>query len=113
MGVGIVCIQEPFIGKRDIQHNGFNLYWPGGERRNARVFTIIRKDLTNRIVIEKRSDLIDYSYLIVLDIRDLDQKIRIPIRRIRVINIYDQVIDRGYTYLRTYIKRRRAIEDIS
>ena len=38
---------------------------------------------------EKRSDLIDYPYLIILDIRDLDQKTRIPIKRIKVINIYD------------------------
>ena len=41
---------------------------------------------------KKRSDLIDYSYLIVLDIRDFNQKIRIFIRRIRIMNIYDQVI---------------------
>ena len=38
---------------------------------------------------EKKSGLVDYPYLIMLDIRDLDQKIRIPIRRIRVINVYD------------------------
>lgn len=23
-----VCIQEPFLGKRDISYCGFNLYWP-------------------------------------------------------------------------------------
>ena len=89
MGAGIVCIQEPFIGQRDIQHNGFNLHWPGGERRNARVLTVIRKDLTNKIVVEKRSDLIDHPYLMVLDIKDLNQKTRIPIRRTRIMNIYD------------------------
>ena len=38
---------------------------------------------------KKRSNLVDYLYLIVLDIRDFDQKPRIPIRRIRIINIYD------------------------
>ena len=62
---------------------------------------------------EKRSDLIDYPYLIVLDIRDLNQKTRIPIKRIKVINIYDQVISRRYTYLKAYTRKRRAIEDIS
>ena len=40
--------------------------------RLARILTIIRKNLINRIVIKKRSDLIDYPYLIILDIRDLD-----------------------------------------
>ena len=62
---------------------------------------------------EKRSDLVDHPYLIILDIRDLDQKIRILIRRIKVINIYDQVIDRKYTYLRAYTKKRRIIKDIN
>ena len=28
-------------------------------------------------------------------------------------NIYDQIIGRGYTYLRAYIRKRRVIEDIS
>ena len=49
----------------------------------------------------------------VLDIRDLNQKTRIPIRRIKIINIYDQIINRKYTYLRAYIRKRRAIEDVS
>ena len=62
---------------------------------------------------EKKSDLIDYFYLMILDIRDLDQKTRILIRRIKIVNIYDQVIGRRYTYLGAYIKKRRAIEDIS
>ena len=62
---------------------------------------------------EKRSDLVDYSYLIILDIRDLDQKTRIFIRRIKVINVYDQVIGREYTYSGAYTRRKRAIEDIS
>ena len=62
---------------------------------------------------KKRSDLVNHPYLIILDIRDLDQKIRIPIKRIRVINVYNQVIGREYTYLGAYIRKRRAIEDIS
>ena len=62
---------------------------------------------------EKKSDLINYFYFLILDIKDLNQKIRIPIKRIRIINIYDQVINRKYTYLGAYIRRRRAIEDIS
>ena len=62
---------------------------------------------------EKRSNLIDYPYLMILNIRDFDQKIRISIKRLRVINIYNQVISREYTYLKVYIKRRRVIENIS
>ena len=48
-----------------------------------------------------------------LDVRDLDQKIRLFLKRIRVVNVYDQFIGRGYTYLGAYTKRRRAIEDIN
>ena len=49
----------------------------------------------------------------ILNIRDFNQKIRILIRRIKVMNIYDQIIDRGYTYLKAYTRKRRVIEDIS
>ena len=48
-----------------------------------------------------------------LDIRDLNQKIRLPSKRIRIVNVYDQIINRKYTYLGAYIRRRRAIKDIN
>ena len=95
------------------KYNGFNLHWPGEKRRAARVLIIIRKNLINRIVIKKRSDLIDHPYLIVLNIGDFNQKTRIPIRRIKVINIYNQIIGREYTQLGAYLRKRRAMEDIS
>ena len=49
----------------------------------------------------------------VLDVRDLDLKTRFLIKCIRVVNVYDQVISREYTYLGIYMRRRRAIEDVS
>ena len=49
----------------------------------------------------------------ILNIRDFDQKIRLPLRRIKIVNVYDQFINRRYTFLRAYTKRRRAIEDIN
>ena len=64
-------------------------------------------------MIEKRSDLIDYLYVIILDVRDLNQKIRLFLRRIKVVNVYDQIIGREYIYLGVYIKKRRFIEDIN
>ena len=109
----MVCIQEPFIEQRAIQHNSFNLHWLGGERKDARVLTAIKKDLVNRVVIKKRSDLVNHPYVMTLDIKDLDQKTRLPSKRIRVVNVYDQVIGREYTYLGAYARRRRAIEDVS
>ena len=48
-----------------------------------------------------------------LDVRDLDQKTRLPLRRIRVVNVYDQFIGRKYIYLKAYTRRRRAIKDVN
>ena len=44
---------KPFIKQKAIQHNGFNLHWPGGEKKDAKIFTAIKKDLVNRVVIKK------------------------------------------------------------
>ena len=49
----------------------------------------------------------------ILNVRDLDQKTRLPLRRIKVVNVYDQFIGREYTYLGTYTKRRRAIKNVN
>ena len=113
MRAGVIYIQEPFIGTRDIQHNGFSLHWPGGERKDARVLTAIRKDLANRVVVEKRSDLVDHPYVIMLDIKDFNTNTRLPTRCTRVVNIYDQVINRNRPYQGNSKRPRRAIEDIS
>ncbi len=59
---GIVMVQEPFIGSREIFHSGFNFYWPKGERKEISVMTTIRKDLRNEIMIEHRTDLIHHPY---------------------------------------------------
>ena len=64
-------------------------------------------------MVEKRSNLVDHPYVIILNIRDLDQKTRLPLKRIRVVNVYDQIINRRYIYLEAYIRRRRVIEDIN
>ena len=82
-------------------------------KKDARVFTVIRKNLINRVVIEKRSNLIYYPYVIILNIRNLNQKIRLSLKRIKVVNVYDQFIGREYIYLGTYIRRRSAIKNIN
>ena len=48
-----------------------------------------------------------------LDVRDFDQKIRLFLKRIRIVNVYDQFIGREYIYLGAYIRKRRAIKDVS
>ena len=64
-------------------------------------------------MIKKRSDLVDYSYVMALDIRYFDQKTRFSLKRTRVVNVYDQFIGRGYIFLGVYVRRKRTIKDIS
>ncbi len=65
---GIVMIQEPFIGNREISHSGFNFYWPQGERKNIRVMTAVRRTLVDKIVVDHRTDLINHPYFMLLEI---------------------------------------------
>lgn len=52
----VVCIQEPFLGNRDISHSGFNLYWPSGtdNRNDMQVLMAVKKDILSKVVIENR-----------------------------------------------------------
>ena len=49
----------------------------------------------------------------ILDIRDLNQKTCLLLKRVKIVNVYDQFIGREYIYLEAYIKKRRAIKDIN
>jgi len=59
LGVGMVCLQEPYIGS-DFSHGGYWLYWPGGERRKNRVVIAVRRDLLEQLIFEARTDLMDH-----------------------------------------------------
>lgn len=78
---GIILLQEPFIGIRELVHNAFNFYWPQRDRTAIRVMTAVRKDLLDKIVIEHRTDLVNHPYFIFLEIRDLDQRSKWPGRK--------------------------------
>ncbi len=95
LGASMVCIQKPFIGNRTISHSGFNLYWPtdGGNRKDVRVLTTIRKDIANEVLLDNRSDLASNPYCLVLDVRELHPKTRKPIRKTRVVNMYDGFLE--------------------
>ena len=55
----------------------------------------------------------NHLYVMILNIRDLDQKTRLPLKRIRIVNVYDQFIGRKYIFLGAYTKKRRTIKDIN
>ena len=48
-----------------------------------------------------------------LNVGDFDQKTRLPLRRIKVVNVYDQFINRKYIQLRAYTRERRTTKDIN
>lgn len=75
LGASVVCIQEPFVGKLAISHSGFDFYWPedGGDRKNIRVLTAVRKDVVNQVIFENRSDLARHPYCMILDIKDVEK----------------------------------------
>ena len=60
----IVCIQEPFLRRKNLAHSGFSLYWPAGthDRKDNRVLIAVRKDLLDITVVENRTDLISHPY---------------------------------------------------
>ncbi len=78
----LVYIQEPFVRKRVISHSGFNFYWSSANRENRkdiRVLIAVRKDVVNEVILENRSDLASHPYCMILDIKELHPKTRIPI----------------------------------
>ena len=95
----IVCLQEPYIGIRNISHPGYTICWPEGEKRSVkRVAIAIKKDLVSQIVIEARTDLINHPYIQALDIWELYANTETKRRRTRLINIYDNIIGPGSCY---------------
>ena len=94
---GIIMVQEPFIGNREIAHSGFNFYWLQGEKKNIRVMTAMRKELVDKIIIDHRTDLFNHPYFMLLEIQELDPQLKKPRRKTQVVNVYDNRVGRGYT----------------
>ncbi len=87
IGAGIVMLQKPFIGIREISHSAFNLYWPQAERKEIRVMTAVREELTDKIVVEHKTDLINHPYVMLLEICELDPGSKKPGRKTRVVSL--------------------------
>ncbi len=94
---GMVMLQELFIGNRELSHSAFNFYWPQGERSEIRMVTAIRKDLTDKLVVENRTDLVNHPNFILLEIWELDQQSKKPRRKTRALNVYDNRVGQGCT----------------
>ena len=115
LNAAVVCIQEPFLGKHNISHSGFNLYWPSGteNRKDMRVLTAVRKDMLSKVVVENRTDLVSHPYCMVLDIREPHPQAGKAFRRTRVVNLYDNKVGKGQLWEGSSATTRRVVEDIS
>ncbi len=60
---GIEMIPKPFIGHQDISPSKMNYYWQQSEKREIRVMTAKKKALVDKIIIDHRTDLINYPFL--------------------------------------------------
>ena len=52
LGVGLACLQEPYIDT-EFRHGGYQIYWPeSGSRRDRRVAVAIQRDLVSKVIVE-------------------------------------------------------------
>ena len=110
---GIVMVRTlHWYGTREMSHSAFNLYWPQAERKKIRVMTAVRKELTDKSVVEHRTDFINHPYVMLLEIRELDPRSKKPGRKTRVVNVYDSWMRRSCTWDGGISRTRRALEDI-
>ena len=93
IGIGLVCLQKPFLGNKDITYSAFNFYQPERVKANARVLIVAKKELGNKIIVENQIDLVDHPYFVTLDIQNIDEQSNRPKSRIKVINIYDNRVE--------------------
>ena len=111
LGVGLACLQEPYIDM-EFRHGGYQIYWPeAGSPRDWRVAIAIRRDLVNKVIVEARTDLIDHPYLIAMDVWELNRA-REKTRRTRIINCYDNWLGIGHCWQGESERQRRALEDV-
>ena len=111
LGVGLACLQEPYI-HMEFQHGEYQIYWPEtGSRRDQRVVVAIRRDLVNKVIAEARTDLLDHPYFMTMDLWELNRA-REKIRRTRIINCYDNWLGISHCWHGGNERQRRALEDV-
>ena len=114
LNAGIVCIQEPFLGKRNLAHAGFNLYWPVGahDQKDNWVLIGVRKDILNKTIVENQTNLVSYRYYMVLDITEGEIHAKGRKRKTRIVNVYDNKLGEEQTWQGSEQRVRQAIQDI-
>jgi hypothetical protein len=69
LNADFIYLQEPYIGVYSFSHPGYEIKWPEkGENKEKRVLIAIRKDLLTKVIMKVRSDLVNHSYVLALNI---------------------------------------------
>lgn len=88
LGVGLACLQEPYVDM-EFRHGGYQMDWPeAGSLRARRVAIAIRRDLLDKVIVEARTDLLDHPYFMVMDVWELNRA-REKVRRTQTVDRYD------------------------
>lgn len=66
------------------------------EQKDIQVLTTVRKDILDKVIIENRTDLVNYLYNIVLDIKNDGLDSGKYLRKTRIINLYNNKIGNKY-----------------
>lgn len=74
---------------------------------------VVKKKLTNKIIIKNRSDLIDHSYFLALGFEKIDGQSENLAKWAKVMNIYDNRVEEKYTWEQNTPWNWRVLEDIT
>ena len=58
----------------------------------------VRKDLRDKIMVDHRTNLIHHPYFMLLEICELDLESKKHGKKIQVVNIYNNEVERGCTW---------------
>ena len=111
LGVGLACLQEPYVDT-EFRHGGYQMYWPeAGSLRDRRVAIAIRRDLVDKVIVEARTDILDHPYFMIVDVWELNRA-QEKVRRTRIVNGYDNWLGASHCWQGDSERQRRALEDV-
>ena len=63
-------------------------------QKDMQVLMVVRINIVKKVIIDNRTNLVSYPYCSILDIKELHPLTRKVLRKIRVINLYDNKVGR-------------------
>lgn len=70
----------------------------------------MKRELKIKIFVKNQIDLVDHLYFVALDIQIIDEQSIKSTKRTRVINIYNNLVGQGYTWIENTLQNGRALK---